>query len=112
VVIGDRRPFVSALLTLNADTARQFAKQHGLEGLSIVELTRAAPVQAELQRAVDEANASLSHAEQVKRWAVLPGDFVIGDELGPTAKVKRKVVAEKYAKQIEELYPTSDRAAS
>jgi long-chain acyl-CoA synthetase len=112
VVIGDRRPFVSALLTLNADTARQFAKQHGLEGLSIVELTRAAAVQAELQRAVDEANASLSHAEQVKRWAVLPGDFVIGDELGPTAKVKRKVVAEKYAKQIEELYPTSDRAAS
>lgn len=112
VVIGDRRPFVSALLTLNADTLREFAKQQGLEGLSTVELTRAPAVQAELQRAVDQANASLSHAEQVKRWAVLPGDFVIGDELGPTAKVKRKVVAEKYAKQIEELYPTSDRAAS
>jgi long-subunit acyl-CoA synthetase (AMP-forming) len=58
----------------------------------------------ELQRHVDAVNSSLSHVEQVKRFAVLPKEFTPDDELTPTLKVKRKVVAEKYADQIEELY--------
>ncbi len=110
-VIGDRRPYVTALLTLNPDALGKLAKVQGL-GTSLPGLLQAPAVQAELQRAIDGVNTNLSHPEQVKRWAVLPGDFVIGDELTPTAKLKRKVVAEKYAKQIEDLYPTSDRAVS
>jgi len=112
VVLGDRRPYVTALVTLNADALQDFAKREGLDGIAPADLPRAAAVQADVQRSVDSVNAGLSHPEQIKRWSVLPGDFLVGDELTPSLKVKRKVVAEKYAKQIEELYPAGDRSAS
>ena len=97
VVIGDRRPYVTALITLDPDAVAAFAGQRGVSADS-------AAVHDEVQRHVGEVNAQLSHVEQVKRWTLLPRDFEIGVELTPTLKVKRKVVAERYTADIEKLY--------
>ena len=92
VVLGDGRPFVAALITLDPDF--HVVKQ-GAED-------------PEVKRLVDEAiaavNRGLSHPEQIKKWAIMDVDFVVGDELTPTMKVKRKRINEKYRTQIEALY--------
>ncbi len=108
VVIGDRRPYVTALLTLDADAARAFAAEHGVavEG----SLADAPAIAEELGRHVDAVNAHLAHVEQVKRWRLLPHDFEIGVELTPTLKVKRKVVSERWAADIEALYGSATKA--
>jgi long-chain acyl-CoA synthetase len=103
VAIGDRRPFVSALLTLDPDEAKDYAKAHQLPD-DLAALSSNDAVQDEIGRRVAGVNARLSQVEQVKKWTLLPGDFEIGDELTPTLKVRRKVVSEKYAEQIDGLY--------
>ncbi|MGC8461077.1 MAG: AMP-dependent synthetase/ligase [Candidatus Dormibacteria bacterium] len=105
VVIGDKRPFISALITLDPEEAPLWAKQHGVNNPDDLDaLTTNEDIHKAIQRRVDIVNASLNHAEQVKRWAVLPRDFTIGDELTPTLKVKRKVVNDKYQETISSLY--------
>jgi long-chain acyl-CoA synthetase len=99
VAIGDRRPYVTALITLDAEAVAAFAAQHGVAADA-----DSAPIHDEVQRHVDAVNARLSNVEQVKRWRLLPRDFEIGVELTPTLKVKRKVVTERYAADIEGLY--------
>jgi long-chain acyl-CoA synthetase len=103
VAIGDRRPYMTALLTLDPDEAPGYASQHGWPS-DPQQLAQHPALREELQRHIDAVNAKLSHVEQVKRFVVLPNDFTPDEELTPTLKVKRKVVAEKYADQIEELY--------
>jgi long-chain acyl-CoA synthetase len=103
VAIGDRRPYVSALLTLDPEESAAFAKQHGL-GDDLERVAESDEVRRELETHVQAVNGRLSHVEQVKKWRVVPGAFEVGDELTPTMKVKRKVVAEKYGDQIEQLY--------
>ena len=104
MVIGDRRPFVSALLTLDADEAVAFARERGMVVTGLTALSRDPVVLAEIQRCVGEVNATLSSVEQVKRWTLLERDFAVGEELTPTLKVRRKVVVEKYAADIEANY--------
>ncbi len=108
VAIGDRRPFVSALITLDPAEAAAWAAGHGVSARDPESLAGDAAVRAELQRHVDAVNAALSHVEGVKRWALLPNDFSVGEELTPTLKVKRKVVAQKYADIIEAQYGATE----
>ncbi len=98
---------MTALLTLDPEEAPGFASSHGWPS-DLERLAEHPALREELQRHVDAVNAKLSHVEQVKRFAVLPHDFSPDEELTPTLKVKRKVVAEKYADQIEELYGKRD----
>ena len=103
VVIGDRRPFVSALLTLDPAEAAAFAAPRGLPADAAV-LARDPQVLEAVQRQVDAVNAGLSGVEQVRRWRLLDRDFAVGEELTPTLKVRRAVVAERWAAEIESNY--------
>ncbi|OLE38579.1 MAG: long-chain fatty acid--CoA ligase [Actinobacteria bacterium 13_1_20CM_3_68_9] len=104
VAIGDRRKYIGALLTLDPEAARGWAKQNGVEG-DLATLSESEELRAEVQRGLDVENRELARVEQVKRFAVLPADWEPGgDELTPTMKLKRKPIAEKYADEIESLY--------
>jgi long-subunit acyl-CoA synthetase (AMP-forming) len=103
--IGDRRSYVTALITLDPDVATGFAKQHGIEDDSFASLAEEGAVVDEVQRGVDSANEGLARVEQIKRFRILPTDWEPGgEELTPTMKLKRKPIAEKYAEEIEALY--------
>ncbi len=105
MVVGDAKPFIAALVTLDGDALAPWASAHGIEGFSMEELAQEPTVVAEIQAAVDYANKAVSKAEAVKTFRVLPEDLSIdGGELTPTLKVKRSVVASKYAGVIEEIY--------
>jgi long-subunit acyl-CoA synthetase (AMP-forming) len=103
--IGDRRPYNVALLVLDPDAANAHARAHSLSDASLETLARDPGVKAAVAAAVEEANSHLSRVEQIKRFAVLPIDWPPdGDELTPTMKLKRRVIVQKYAQEIEELY--------
>ena len=102
LVVGDHRPYLVALVTLDAEQTPAFAEQHGLE---VDALPAAEPMRAEIQRAIDAVNAGVGRVEQIKRFVILPGDMSQeGGELTPTLKVRRGVVAEKYRPELERLY--------
>ncbi len=104
-VIGDRRPYNTALIVLDPDYTAAWAAQQGLAGAGLAELARDPRVRAAVQEAVDKANARLSRVEQIKRFHLVAGDWAPGgDELTPTMKLKRKPIAEKYAADIQALY--------
>jgi long-chain acyl-CoA synthetase len=104
VVVGDGRPYVAALLTLDETEAQRWAAARGLDATG-AELAADERLQAELQGAVDEVNAALARFEQIKRFAVLPRDFSIDDdELTPTLKLRRRVIGEHFAGEIDRLY--------
>jgi long-chain acyl-CoA synthetase len=105
VVIGDARPFVAALVTIDEVAFVEWAGNHGHSGRSIAELRDADELRAEVQAAVDEANRSVSRAESIREFAILPRDLTIeDDELTPTLKVRRAAVHKSYADVIESIY--------
>ena len=102
VVVGDRRPYLVALITLDPEEAPAFAEQHGLK---VEDLPESEEMRAEVQRAVDEVNERVGRVEQIKKFEILPHDLSQETgELTPTLKVKRNVVHEKYGDVIESLY--------
>src|SRR4051794_2055318 len=104
-VIGDAKPYNTALIVLDADFAPAWAKQNGVEATELGELARDEKVLAAVQEAVDAANQSLARVEQIKKFHLVEGDWEPGgDELTPTMKLKRKPIAEKYQEQIAALY--------
>ena len=104
-VIGDRRPYNSALIVLDSDAAPVLAQRLGIEDASLESLARDDRVRGVLQDAIDSANGKLSRVEQIKKFTVVQGDWVPGgDELTPTMKLKRKPIAEKYRDEIEAMY--------
>ncbi len=104
VVVGDRRPYLVALITLEQEALTRFAAEQGtLDEPSSMASSQV--VRAELEKHIEEVNTHFARVEQVKRFHVLPVDLSQeGGELTPTMKLKRPVIASKYADQIEELY--------
>jgi long-chain acyl-CoA synthetase len=105
MVEGDRRPYPVALITVNPDELAKLARERGLGNKPPAELVRDAAVMERVRRIVDGVNVHLASYAQVKRFAVLPGDFTQdGGELTPTMKIKRREVRQKYADIIDSLY--------
>jgi long-chain acyl-CoA synthetase len=105
-VIGDGRAFLSAVVVLDPDVAPVWAKQHGVEGLSLEELAEHPDVRAEVERAVhDDVNVHLNGVEQVKRFLLVGDEWLPdSDVLTPTSKLKRRGVLSRYGDRIEALY--------
>jgi long-subunit acyl-CoA synthetase (AMP-forming) len=103
--IGDARPYNTALIVLDADFAPAWASRLGIADVTLDALARDERVRAAVQEGLDAANAKLARVEQIKRFAIVSGDWLPGgDELTPTMKLKRKPIAEKYAAEIEAMY--------
>ena len=103
--IGDRRPYNTALIVLDAEYAPQWASKQGIEDTSLEALAGNDKVREAVQQGVDAANEKLARVEQIKKFTIVPGDWQPGgDELTPTMKLKRKPIAEKYADEIEAMY--------
>ena len=104
MVVGDRRPYIAALVTLDPEALPPWALERGLTG-DMQTLARTDEVRELVQGIVDEVNADRSRYEQIKRFAILPRDFTMEDgELTPTLKLKRRVVSQHFAAELEELY--------
>jgi long-chain acyl-CoA synthetase len=102
VVIGDRRPFLVAVVTLDPEEAEKFAQEKGLDAAT---LHTDDSVRASIQAHLDQVNQKFARVEQVKKFEILPRDFSQeGGELTPSMKVKRNVVAQKYADDVDALY--------
>jgi len=103
--IGDGRKYMSALIVLDGEAAPVWAKENGLVFADLATFAQEERVQAEIQRAVDDTNQHLSHVEAIKRFTILPTEWTVdSEELTPTLKLKRRVIHQKYADEIEALY--------
>jgi long-chain acyl-CoA synthetase len=104
VVVGDRRPYLVALVTLDPEEAATYAQEHNLAE-DPTQLAKNADVKASIEAHVDKINQNFARVEQVKKIAILPNDLSQeSGELTPTLKVKRAVVAQKHEDAIEQLY--------
>jgi long-chain acyl-CoA synthetase len=107
-VHGDKRNFVTALITLDAEAAMKWAEAHGMSGKAYAEVVKTDEVKQLIAPYVDEVNRSLAKYETVKQFAILPADLSIEEgELTPSLKVKRKVVEKKYAGLLDKMYEGS-----
>ena len=105
ITIGDRRPYNTALIVLDSDFAPQWAKGQGIEAASLEDLASEPKIAEAVQKGIDEANRHLARVEQIKKFTIVPGDWLPGgDELTPTMKLKRKPIAAKYEREIEAMY--------
>ena len=105
LVVGDNRPFVGALVTLDEEALPAWASEHGKSGSSAEDLAEDTDLHAEVERAVTDANKAVSKAEAVKQFRILTSDFSEeSGELTPTLKLKRNVITEKRAGDIEAVY--------
>jgi long-subunit acyl-CoA synthetase (AMP-forming) len=107
---GDRRPYNVALIVLDRDGLATAARELGLPDDGFAALTQRQEIRDAVTAAVARGNARLSRVEQIKRFAILDHDWSPGgDELTPTAKLKRREIAAKYAAQLDALYLAPDR---
>ena len=105
MVVGDNKPFIAALVTLDPDAIKPWAVANKKEGASIADLTKDPTLLAVIQTAVDEANKAVSRAESIRKFTVLSVDFTIpGGQLTAKLSVKRHVVAQQFAREIDELF--------
>ncbi|GHG79304.1 AMP-dependent synthetase/ligase [Comamonas sp. JC664] len=105
IAIGDSRPFVTALISLDPDAAPVWAKARGLGARTLEELSRDASVRAELEALMTTVNVRLSRAEQVKHFHVVAENWTpVSGELTPSLKLKRRVILAQYAERIAAFY--------
>lgn len=105
LVVGESRKYVAALLTPDFEALEHVAKEEGIEFRDPAELLEHEAIERRFEDAVEEANEVLARHEQVKTFRVLPDQWEVGEEMTPTLKIKRRVVEERYADVIEEMYP-------
>jgi len=105
VVVGDRRPYVAALITLDMEGVSHWRRMNGKHPVPAELLTEDPELRAVLQRAVDEANKLVSRPESIRRFAVLPADFTEeAGHLTPSMKLRRAVILRDFAREVEALY--------
>jgi long-chain acyl-CoA synthetase len=105
IVVGDQRPFIGCLITLDAEMLPTWLSNHGKPAMSVAEAAADPEVKAELQSAVDAANAQVSKAESIRKFDILTTDFSeASGHLTPKLSLKRTVVMKDFADQVEALY--------
>ena len=105
VVYGDQKPFASALLTLNKEYVIQLAQGKKIIFDDYAELLKKTEIKEEVAKAMDQLNAGLARYETIKKYIVLPKEFTVEDgELTPSLKIKRKLLCQKYQKDLDKLY--------
>jgi long-chain acyl-CoA synthetase len=106
MVVGDAKPFIACLVTIDPDALPYWRKQHGKpEDAPLAELINDPDMRASVQAAVDEANKAVSKAEAIRKFVILPVDFTEeGGELTPSLKLKRAVVMKEFANEVDALY--------
>ena len=106
LIVGDARPNIGALVAVDPETFVQWKAGTGKPLTATVADLRDDPaLRAEIQAAIDDANGAVSHAEAIKKFAILDEDFTeAGGQLTPTTKLRRHVIMEQYAAQIAALY--------
>lgn len=106
MVVGDRQPFIAALVTIDEEAWPKWLEQHGRPAdATVAQLRDDADLRAEIQEAVDEANLAVSQAESIRAFRILPRDLSEATgELTPSLKVKRNMVLKKYADEIAAIY--------
>jgi len=108
VAIGDRRPYVTALVVLDEEMATGWAKAHGIEAPDLAALAADPAVVAEIQNAVDAANEKLARPEQIKTFHILPVAWTAeSGELTPKLSMRRRVIGERYEQIIDAMYATA-----
>ena len=105
IVVGDRRKFLAALLTLDPEKIANETEKAGSSAKTVAEAAACDTFKAYLQKQVDVVNQTLARVQTVKKFTIVPEDFTVeGGELTPTMKVRRKIVREKYAAEIDAFY--------
>jgi long-chain acyl-CoA synthetase len=111
MVVGDQKPFIAALVTIDEEAFPAWKKEHGKpDRATVADLTDDADLRAEIQSAIDDTNKAVSHAEAIKSFRILGDDWTVeSGHLTPSLKVKRNVVLDTYAKDVEALYSAPKR---
>jgi long-subunit acyl-CoA synthetase (AMP-forming) len=109
VVIGDRKKYLSAILTLDPERVAAEAQLAGSPARSVEEAAKCAVFRRHLEKQIDAINEKLARVQTIKRFVIVPREFTVeGGELTPTMKVKRKIVNQNYQAEIESLYPDGE----
>jgi long-chain acyl-CoA synthetase len=105
VVIGDQRPFLTAIVMIDQDNVERYAQEHDIPFSNYASLTRAPEVVSLIQAEIDRVNKDFARVEQVRKFFLLDKQLTAEDEeLTPTMKLKRRLVQSKYAEAIEAMY--------
>ena len=105
IVVGDQRPFIGALFTLDAEMLPDWLRKHGLPRCSPLEAAQLPEVQASLQRAVDRANKAVSRAESIRKFRIIDASFTVENGyVTPSLKLRRGKVLHDFADEVDELY--------
>ncbi len=105
MVVGDQRPFIAALVTLDAEMLPTWLSNNGKQPMDVAAAAQDPDVRAEIQKAVDAANEAVSKAESIRKFLILDADFTeSGGHLTPKLSLKRAVVLKEFTQQVETLY--------
>ena len=105
MVVGDAKPFIAALVTIDPESFPAWASQNNKGDATVADMVNDPDLNAAIQSAVDEANKAVSHAEAIKKFAILPVDWTEeGGQITPSLKLKRAVVMQEFGEDVERLY--------